>query len=64
MRLKKLINILSDKEILARTEAARANHRCKICGNQASSFSTTQAELEYRLSSICQACQDYYIESL
>ncbi len=59
-RIEELIGALSDKEVLLRSYAAKHNHVCKICTKPAKSFRTPFAELEYRISSICQACQDYY----
>ena len=59
-RIKELIGALSDKEVLMRSYAAKHNQLCKLCNRPAKSFRTPFAELEYRISSICQACQDYY----
>jgi hypothetical protein len=59
-RIQELIGVLSDKDVLLRSYAARYNHMCKICKRPAKSFRTPIAELEYRISSICQACQDYF----
>jgi hypothetical protein len=59
-RIEELIGALSDKEVLLRSYAAKHNHVCKICNRPAKSFRTPFSELEYSISSICQACQDYY----
>ena len=59
-RLQELIGALSDKDVLARSYAAKHNRMCKICAKPAKSFRTRFSELEYSISSICQACQDYY----
>jgi hypothetical protein len=59
-RVQELISVLSDSNVIARTATAKANQRCKICGNPAKSFRTTRSELEYNISGICQSCQDYY----
>ncbi len=59
-RLQELIGALSDKDVLSRSYAAKHNHVCKICAKPARSFRTPFSELEYSISSICQACQDYY----
>jgi hypothetical protein len=59
-RLEELIGALSDKAVLSRSHAARHNHLCKICAKPADSFRTPFSKLEYSISSICQACQDYY----
>jgi hypothetical protein len=59
-RIKALIGALSDKEVLLRSCAAKHNQLCKICTRPATSFRAPFSELEYGISSICQACQDYY----
>jgi hypothetical protein len=59
-RIKELIGALSDNAVVLRGHAARAQGTCKICGKPATSFRTPFSELEYSISSICQACQDYY----
>lgn len=59
-RIEELIGALSDKEVLLRSYAAKHNQLCKICAQPAKSFRTPFSELEYSISSICQACQDYY----
>ena len=59
-RIKELIGALSDKEVLLRSYAAKHNQLCKICARPAASFRTPFSKLEYSISSICQACQDYY----
>ena len=62
-KLQELIGILAQPEVVARTASARVHRSCKICNQQATSFSTPKAELEYSISTICQTCQDYYIPS-
>jgi hypothetical protein len=59
-RIRELIQVLAEEDIIARTETARAHHACKLCGKPAVLFNDPLAELEYRISSICQSCQDYY----
>jgi hypothetical protein len=59
-RIEKLIAVLADKEVMLRERIARGQHICKICGKPAVQFRTDCAKLEYRISSICQSCQDYY----
>ncbi len=55
-----LIGAWSDKAVLSRSDAAKHNHLCKIWAKPARSFRTPFLALEYSISSICQACQDYY----
>jgi hypothetical protein len=52
--------MLAEKDVIARTVIAKADCICKICGEQATYFSTPRAELEYSISCICESCQDYY----
>ena len=59
-RVKELINVLGDDNVKGRAAIAKANRSCKICGKPAVFFHTSKAELEYRISLICQSCQDYY----
>ena len=59
-RIQELIEILSDKAVQSRTFSAKANQKCKICGNPADSFHTPMAKFEYHLSIICEDCQNYY----
>lgn len=59
-RIQELINVLSDNEVVLRSYTAKSNQLCKICGKHAGSFRSPFSELEYRISAICQACQDYY----
>ena len=60
-RIQELINVLGDDNVKGRAAIAKANRTCKICGKPAVFFRTSQAELEYRLSLICQSCQDHYL---
>lgn len=61
-RIQELINVLGDDNVRVQAPIAKANRTCKICGKSAVLFRTSQAELEYRISLICQSCQDYYLE--
>lgn len=62
-RVEELINVLAQKEVIARTAIAKARCACKICGGPAVDFRTPRSQLEYNISSICQTCQDYYFPS-
>lgn len=59
-RIRELIRVLSDNDVIRRSYLAKSSHTCKICGKRAESFRTPFSELEYDISAICQACQDYY----
>lgn len=59
-RIGELIRALDDEAVVARSATAKVTHTCKICGNPANFFRSPFAELEYSISSICQACQDYF----
>ncbi len=59
-RVKELINVLNDEDVIARTAVSQASHTCKICQGSALHFRDSRAELEYSISSICQKCQDYF----
>ena len=59
-KIDELIRVLSDRDVVMRSQVARGNLICKICEKPARSFRTPFAELEYSISAICQACQDYF----
>lgn len=61
-RTQELISALATEEVIARTAIAKAHGICKICGEPAIHFQSPRAALEYHISSICQACQDYYFQ--
>jgi hypothetical protein len=62
-RIQELIGVLGDEAVVARSFDAKRDRTCKICGQPAGPFRTPLSELEYKLSSICQSCQDYYFIS-
>jgi hypothetical protein len=45
---------------LARHSVARSTRICKICGQPAIEFRSELSQLEYRISAICQCCQDRF----
>ena len=59
-RLKELIEVLSNEEVIMNTKIAKTTGRCKICNQPARSFRSPFSRLEYSISQICQSCQDYY----
>ena len=61
-RLQELIEILSDENVQVRTYEAKRLHICKICKRPAVEFETSFSKFEYRLSTICEACQNYYYD--
>jgi hypothetical protein len=63
-RIQELIGVLGDDAVVARSFNAKRDQTCKICGQSADCFRTPFSELEYKISSICQACQDYYFISI
>jgi len=62
-RIEELIHVLETDSVRRRSGIARAEKRCKICGQPAVTFRTLRAELEYNLSAICESCQDYYLSN-
>jgi hypothetical protein len=58
--LEELIKVLSDPQVSIRNGWARATHTCKICEKNALKFRNASSEFEYRISAICQNCQDKY----
>ena len=43
---------------------AQAGKRCVICGNRADIFSCDRAEREFKISAICEPCQNEVFEPL
>lgn len=62
-KVRELMDVLAQPEVVARTAIAKAHHTCKICNRKAICFRTPRAELEYAISTICQTCQDYFFPS-
>ena len=60
-RLVELIRILSEPAMVARHSKAKATRTCKICDGPALSFRDAVSSFEYRVSAICQDCQDKYL---
>ena len=58
--LNELIEVLSKPEVSNRDSFARSTHTCKLCGNSARWFRDAVSEFEYRVSAICQRCQDRF----
>ena len=50
---------LGDEDIGVRAAIAKAHRTCKICGKPAVFFNNAQAEVRYKLSLMCQSCQDF-----
>ncbi|WP_419658702.1 uncharacterized protein Dvar_75400 [Desulfosarcina variabilis str. Montpellier] len=59
-KISELIRVLEDQAVVKRSLTARGTQTCKICGKPADHFRSPFSKLEYSISSICQACQDYY----
>lgn len=62
--LTELIRLLSDERILRSAPSARSARRCKLCAKPALVFHSPAAEFEYRISGICQDCQDFYFRGV
>ena len=62
-KLNELISVLSEPAVHLRDTSARATHTCKICSGPARWFRNALSEFEYRVSAICQDCQDKYFRT-
>jgi hypothetical protein len=60
-RLEDLIRILSEPTMSARHSKAKTTRTCKICDGPALHFRDAVSLFEYRVSAICQDCQDKYL---
>ena len=58
--LNELIRALSEPEVNMRDSYARSTNTCKICGKSARRFRDSISEFEYKVSAICQRCQDKF----
>ena len=59
-RIQELIQMLGDKDVIARERVVKSQRKCKICEGPAKYFHSAKSEIEYNLSMICQKCQDYF----
>jgi hypothetical protein len=60
-RLEELIRILSEPAMRTRHSKAKTTHSCKICDGPALCFRDAASAFEYKVSAICQECQDKYL---
>jgi hypothetical protein len=60
-RLDELIRILSEPAMRSRHSKAKTTQTCKICDGPALRFRDAVSAFEYRVSAICQDCQDKYL---
>ena len=58
--LNELIKALSEPEVSMRDAMARSTNTCKLCGKSARRFRDRISEFEYKVSAICQRCQDKF----
>ena len=58
--LNELIRALSEPDVSMRDSYARSTNTCKICGKSARRFRDSISEFEYKVSAICQRCQDKF----
>jgi hypothetical protein len=62
-KIQKLIEIFSAATYEVNYAAAKAKSTCLICNESARSFRDMSSRLEYRISALCQKCQDEYFSS-
>ena len=55
--IEKMLESLSSRFALSRSSAERDN-KCVTCGGDATEFRDAISEKEYRISKMCQVCQD------
>jgi len=58
--LQQLIDVLSKQDVQNRAFGAKDSNTCKICGGPAITFKSRFTEMEYKISAICEKCQEYY----
>jgi hypothetical protein len=59
-KLDELIRIFSSPDYRGRFLQAKATSTCLLCGKPARLFRDPPASFEYRISALCQDCQDKY----
>ena len=53
-----LLEIFSSADYVKNYTQAKATKTCLRCGNPAKEFKDISTEFEYRISALCQTCQD------
>jgi hypothetical protein len=56
-----LQKILTGQDYQYRYHAAKAIGACILCGQRAQLFRSASSQLEYRVSGLCQECQDKHL---
>jgi len=56
--IEELQKILTGQDYRYRYHAAKAMGTCILCGQRALLFRSASSQLEYRVSELCQECQD------
>jgi hypothetical protein len=59
-KVDELLRIFSSPDYRGRFLQAKATSTCLLCGKPARLFRDTSASFEYRISALCQDCQDKY----
>ena len=60
MKTMELLEVLSDPTYKVSYAQAKATGTCIKCKKSAKTYRDALARLEYEVSGLCQACQDYY----
>lgn len=60
IRAVELLEVLSDPTYKASYAKAKATGTCIKCKKRAKSYQNPSAKLEYKVSGLCQDCQDYF----
>lgn len=61
--IEKFIDFLSHPGYHAKIAIAKSSGTCVLCGQAVNEFSTKKSAFEYRVSSLCEKCQDTYIHN-
>lgn len=60
-KIQELTDLFSARDYDVKYALAKARGICIMCGNPADYFRDASAEIEYRISLLCQVCQDKYL---
>jgi hypothetical protein len=58
-----LQKVLADQDYRYRYHNAKATGTCILCGENAMLFTSASSQMEYRVSAICQDCQDKHFKT-
>jgi len=62
MKARDILELLSRSDYRKKYEQAKATRTCINCEKPANDFRDVSSELEYRISALCQSCQNVMLQ--